>query len=59
MMPYIEQGDRALAEGASSDRPPLLDPEMFYFWKKRFEFFVKTKSFPAWEYIAYGGLMKD
>lgn len=53
-MAYKEKGKGAFSEGFSLDVPPLLDPTMFIFWKKRFEAFVKSKSLRLWEIIEFG-----
>ncbi|GJQ96304.1 retrovirus-related pol polyprotein from transposon TNT 1-94 [Tanacetum coccineum] len=38
-------------EGCSMKRPPLLDPNGFYFWKARFETYVKSKYIDLWQVI--------
>ncbi|GJZ32902.1 hypothetical protein Tco_0578338 [Tanacetum coccineum] len=43
-----------IAKGVSLDVPPMLDPDLFLFWKKRFEVFVKSKSLRLWRIIESG-----
>ncbi|GKA36573.1 hypothetical protein Tco_0723138 [Tanacetum coccineum] len=41
-------------EGCSMQRPPLLEPNGFYFWKARFETYVKSKDIDLWQVIQNG-----
>ncbi|GJT93870.1 hypothetical protein Tco_1082715 [Tanacetum coccineum] len=38
-------------EGCSMQRPPLLEPNGFCFWKARFETYVKSKDIDLWQVI--------
>nr|GEU43295.1 hypothetical protein [Tanacetum cinerariifolium] len=38
-------------EGCSKERPPLLEPNEFCFWKSRFETYVKSKDIDMWQVI--------
>ncbi|GJR55598.1 hypothetical protein Tco_1406119 [Tanacetum coccineum] len=38
-------------EGCSIQRPPLLEPNGFCFWKSRFEIYVKSKDIDLWQVI--------
>ncbi|GJY39877.1 zf-CCHC domain-containing protein [Tanacetum coccineum] len=38
-------------EGCSMQRPPLLEPNDFCFWKARFETYVKSKDIDLWQVI--------
>ncbi|GJX55816.1 hypothetical protein Tco_0285713 [Tanacetum coccineum] len=38
-------------EGCSMQRPPLLEPNGFFFWKVRFETYVKSKDIDLWQVI--------
>ncbi|GJZ95941.1 hypothetical protein Tco_0668275 [Tanacetum coccineum] len=38
-------------EGCSMQRPPLLEPNGFNFWKARFETYVKSKDINLWQVI--------
>ncbi|GJR53558.1 hypothetical protein Tco_1404079 [Tanacetum coccineum] len=41
-------------EGCSTQRPPLLEPNGFCFWKARFETYVKSKDINLWQVIQNG-----
>ncbi|GJY07735.1 retrovirus-related pol polyprotein from transposon TNT 1-94 [Tanacetum coccineum] len=41
-------------EGCSMQRPPLLEPNDFCFWKPRFEAYVKSKDIDFWQVILNG-----
>ncbi|GJY23398.1 zf-CCHC domain-containing protein [Tanacetum coccineum] len=41
-------------EGCSMQRPPLLEPNGFCFWKARFETYVKSKDIDLWQVIQNG-----
>ncbi|GKA89555.1 hypothetical protein Tco_0811367 [Tanacetum coccineum] len=41
-------------EGCSMQRPPLLEPNRFCFWKARFETYVKSKDIELWQVIQNG-----
>ncbi|GJY58130.1 hypothetical protein Tco_0458022 [Tanacetum coccineum] len=41
-------------EGCSMQRPPLLEADMFYFWKTRFETYFKSKDIDLWQVIQNG-----
>ncbi|GKD94610.1 hypothetical protein Tco_1374447 [Tanacetum coccineum] len=41
-------------EGCSMQRPPLLEPNGFCFWKARFETYVKSKYIDLWQVIQNG-----
>nr|GEW53515.1 hypothetical protein [Tanacetum cinerariifolium] len=41
-------------DGCSMQRPPLLEPNGFCFWKARFETYVKSKDIDLWQVIKYG-----
>ncbi|GJX21057.1 hypothetical protein Tco_0223734 [Tanacetum coccineum] len=41
-------------EGFSMQRPPLLEPNSFCFWKVRFETYVKSKDIDLWQVIQNG-----
>ncbi|GKE81147.1 hypothetical protein Tco_1551147 [Tanacetum coccineum] len=41
-------------EGCSMQRPPLLEPNGFCFWKARFETYVKSKDISLWQVIQNG-----
>ncbi|GJY34849.1 hypothetical protein Tco_0419318 [Tanacetum coccineum] len=41
-------------EGCSMQRPPLLEPNGFCFWKARFETYVKFKDIDLWQVIQNG-----
>nr|GEV99511.1 retrovirus-related Pol polyprotein from transposon TNT 1-94 [Tanacetum cinerariifolium] len=41
-------------EGCSMQRPPLLEPNGFYFWKAHFETYVKSKDINLWQVIQNG-----
>ncbi|GJS62370.1 DUF4219 domain-containing protein [Tanacetum coccineum] len=41
-------------EGYSMQRPPLLEPNGFCFWKARFETYVKSKDIDLWQVIQNG-----
>ncbi|GJW78606.1 hypothetical protein Tco_0140288 [Tanacetum coccineum] len=41
-------------EGCSMQRPPLLEPNGFCFWKFRFETYVKSKDSDLWQVIQNG-----
>ncbi|GJZ42234.1 zf-CCHC domain-containing protein [Tanacetum coccineum] len=41
-------------EGCSLQRPPLLEPNGFCFWKARFETYVKSKEIDLWQDIQNG-----
>ncbi|GJR30995.1 retrotransposon protein, putative, ty1-copia subclass [Tanacetum coccineum] len=41
-------------EGCSMQRPPLLEPNRFCFWKARFETFIKSKDIDLWQVIQNG-----
>ncbi|GKA98081.1 zf-CCHC domain-containing protein [Tanacetum coccineum] len=43
-------------EGCSMQRPPLLEPNGFCFWKARFETYVKSKDIDLWQVIQNGDL---
>ncbi|GJS73226.1 DUF4219 domain-containing protein [Tanacetum coccineum] len=36
-------------EGCYMQRPPLLEPNSFFFWKARFETYVKSKDIDLWQ----------
>nr|GEV35209.1 hypothetical protein [Tanacetum cinerariifolium] len=38
----------------SMQRPPLLNSDGFYFWKTRFETYIKSKDIDLWQLIYYG-----
>ncbi|GKA12348.1 retrovirus-related pol polyprotein from transposon TNT 1-94 [Tanacetum coccineum] len=38
-------------EGCSMQRPPLLEANMFCFWKARFETYIKSKDIDLWQVI--------
>ncbi|GKD64550.1 hypothetical protein Tco_1306658 [Tanacetum coccineum] len=38
-------------KGCSMKRPPLLEPNGFFFWKARFEIYVKSKDIDLWQVI--------
>ncbi|GKC70880.1 hypothetical protein Tco_1116763, partial [Tanacetum coccineum] len=38
-------------EGCYMQRPPLLEPNGFYFWKARFETYFKSKNIDLWQVI--------
>ncbi|GJX97629.1 hypothetical protein Tco_0353427 [Tanacetum coccineum] len=42
------------AKGSSMQRPPLLEPNGFCFWKARFETYVKSKDINLWQVIQNG-----
>ncbi|GKE79548.1 hypothetical protein Tco_1545668 [Tanacetum coccineum] len=41
-------------EGCFMPRPPLLEPNGFFFWKARFETYVKSKDIDFWQVIQNG-----
>ncbi|GJS12969.1 zf-CCHC domain-containing protein [Tanacetum coccineum] len=41
-------------EGCSMQRPPLLEPNGFCFWKARFNTYVKSKDIDLWQVIQNG-----
>ncbi|GKA43902.1 hypothetical protein Tco_0736626 [Tanacetum coccineum] len=41
-------------EGCSIQRPPLLEPNGFCFWKALFETYVKSKDINLWQVIQNG-----
>ncbi|GKA09408.1 zf-CCHC domain-containing protein [Tanacetum coccineum] len=41
-------------EGCSMQRPPLLEPNGFCFWKARFKTYVKSKDINLWQVIQNG-----
>ncbi|GKC79325.1 hypothetical protein Tco_1130099 [Tanacetum coccineum] len=41
-------------KGCSMQRPPLLEPNGFFFWKARFETYVKSKDIDLWQVIQNG-----
>ncbi|GJX08613.1 hypothetical protein Tco_0196545 [Tanacetum coccineum] len=41
-------------EGCSMQRPPLLEPNGFCFWKARFETYIKSKDIDLWQVIQNG-----
>ncbi|GKA80156.1 hypothetical protein Tco_0786752 [Tanacetum coccineum] len=41
-------------DGCSMQRPPLLEPNGFCFWKARFETYVKSKDIDLWQVIQKG-----
>ncbi|GKB47898.1 hypothetical protein Tco_0898651 [Tanacetum coccineum] len=41
-------------KGCSMQRPPLLEPNGFCFWKSRFETYVKSKDIDLWQVIQNG-----
>ncbi|GKB66962.1 hypothetical protein Tco_0928374 [Tanacetum coccineum] len=41
-------------EGCSMQRPSLLEPNRFLFWKARFETYVKSKDIDLWQVIQNG-----
>ncbi|GKC15366.1 hypothetical protein Tco_1012148 [Tanacetum coccineum] len=41
-------------EGCSMQRPPLLEPNGFCFWKARFETYVNSKDIDLWQVIQNG-----
>nr|GEX18938.1 hypothetical protein [Tanacetum cinerariifolium] len=41
-------------KGCSIKRPPLLEPNGFWFWKARFETYVKSKDIDLWQVIQNG-----
>ncbi|GJT85951.1 hypothetical protein Tco_1067668 [Tanacetum coccineum] len=41
-------------EGCSIQRPPLLEPNVFCFWKACFETYVKSKDIDLWQVIQNG-----
>ncbi|GJT47711.1 hypothetical protein Tco_0973868, partial [Tanacetum coccineum] len=41
-------------EGCSIQRPHLLEPNVFCFWKARFETYVKSKDIDLWQVIQNG-----
>ncbi|GKB79248.1 zf-CCHC domain-containing protein [Tanacetum coccineum] len=43
-------------EGCSMQRPSLLKADGFYFWKARFETYVKSKDIDLWQVIQNGDL---
>ncbi|GKB18684.1 zf-CCHC domain-containing protein [Tanacetum coccineum] len=43
-------------EGCSIQRPPLLEPNGFCFWKARFKTYVKSKDIDLWQVIQNGNL---
>ncbi|GJT03333.1 retrovirus-related pol polyprotein from transposon TNT 1-94 [Tanacetum coccineum] len=43
-------------EGCSIQRPPLLEPNGFCFWKSRFEIYVKSKDINLWQVIQNNNL---
>nr|GEY51357.1 hypothetical protein [Tanacetum cinerariifolium] len=43
-------------EGCSMQRPPLLEPKGFRFWKALFETYVKSKDIDLWQVIQNGDI---
>ncbi|GKC68306.1 hypothetical protein Tco_1100904 [Tanacetum coccineum] len=41
-------------EGFSMQRPPLLEPNGFFFWKSRFETYLRSKDIDLWQIILNG-----
>ncbi|GJX07767.1 hypothetical protein Tco_0195699 [Tanacetum coccineum] len=41
-------------EGCSMQRPPLLEADSFFFWKTRFETYIKSKDIDLWQVIQNG-----
>ncbi|GJW92913.1 zf-CCHC domain-containing protein [Tanacetum coccineum] len=41
-------------EGCSMQRPPLIEPNRFCFWKSRFKTYVKSKDIELWHVIQNG-----
>ncbi|GJU35000.1 zf-CCHC domain-containing protein [Tanacetum coccineum] len=41
-------------EGCSMQRPPLLEAEWIFFWKTRFETYIKSKDIDLWQLIQNG-----
>nr|GEV01693.1 hypothetical protein [Tanacetum cinerariifolium] len=41
-------------EGCSMQRPPLLEPNRFYFWKTHFKTYIKSKDNDLWQVIQKG-----
>ncbi|GKD55654.1 hypothetical protein Tco_1289041 [Tanacetum coccineum] len=46
-------------EGYSMQRPPLLEPYGFFFWKSRFKTYVKSKAIDLWQVIQNGNFYFD
>ena len=43
-----------IAEGGSSNRPPLFDGSNYYFWKGKMELFLKSQDNDMWAVITDG-----
>nr|GEW63989.1 hypothetical protein [Tanacetum cinerariifolium] len=41
-------------KGCSMQRPPFIEPNRIYFWKARFETYVKSKDIELWQVIQNG-----
>jgi hypothetical protein len=40
-------------EGQSMQRPPLFENDSFFYWKNRFETYVKSKDLDLWHVIIF------
>jgi len=43
-----------IAEGGSSNRPPLFDGSNYYFWKSKMELFLRSQDNDMWAAITDG-----